>query len=154
MDYEAYLKKQERIKKVTLSLEKEKIAIENKEKISLKDFLKKPEVRYKNVLEYKKFKISLTDEEIRHIESEIKYEGYLKKQEKEISRIKKIDGEKIPGNTDYKEIPGLTREVIEKLEKTRPKTIRDAKNIPGLTPAAIVNLHIYLNIQKKVQSRK
>ena len=125
-----------------------------KEKISLKDFLKKPEVRYKNVLEYKKFKISLTDEEIRHIESEVKYEGYLKKQEKEIARIKKIDGEKIPGNTDFKEIPGLTREVIEKLEQIRPKTIKEAKNIPGLTPAAIVNLHIYLNIQKKGKSRQ
>jgi len=153
-DYEAYQKKQERIKKVTIFLEKEKITTENKEKISLKDFLKKPEVRYKNVLEYKKFKINLTDEEIRHIESEVKYEGYLKKQEKEIARIKKIDGEKIPGNMDFKEIPGLTREVIEKLEKIRPKTIREAKSIPGLTPAAIVNLHIYIKIQKKGKSRQ
>ena len=153
-DYEAYQKKQERIKKVMISLEKEKITTENKEKISLKDFLKKPEVRYKNVLEYKKFKINLTDEEIRHIESEVKYEGYLKKQEKEIARIKKIDGEKIPGNMDFKEIPGLTREVIEKLEKIRPKTIREAKSIPGLTPAAIVNLHIYIKIQKKGNSRQ
>ena len=152
-DYESYEKKRERIKKVTIFLENEKIKIENKERISLKDFLKKPEVRYKNVLEYEKFKIRLTDEEVRHIESEVKYEGYLRKQEKEVARIKKIDREKIPGNIDFKEIPGLTREVIEKLEKIRPKTISEAKNIPGLTPAAIVNLHIYLNIHKKGKSK-
>jgi len=152
-DYESYEKKRERIKKVTIFLENEKIKTENKERISLKDFLKKPEVRYKNVLEYKKFKIRLTDEEVRHIESEVKYEGYLRKQEKEVARIKKIDREKIPGNIYFKEIPGLTREVIEKLEKIRPKTIREAKNIPGLTPAAIVNLHIYLNIHKKGKSK-
>jgi tRNA uridine 5-carboxymethylaminomethyl modification enzyme len=152
-EYEDYQKKQERIEKVLIFLENEKILTENKERISLKDFLKKPEVRYKNVLEYKKFKISLTDEEIRHVESEVKYEGYLRKQEKEVARIKKIDGEKIPGNTDFKKIPGLTREVIEKLEKTRPRTIREAKNIPGLTPAAIMNLHIYLNIQKRGKSK-
>lgn len=55
---------------------------------------------------------------------------------------------------DFKEIPGLTREVIEKLEKIRPKTIREAKSIPSLTPAAIVNLHIYIKIQKKGKSRQ
>ncbi|UCC41454.1 MAG: tRNA uridine-5-carboxymethylaminomethyl(34) synthesis enzyme MnmG [Candidatus Aminicenantes bacterium] len=151
-DYEAYRKKQERIKKVITLLEKEKIRIENKEKISLKDFLKKPEVRYKNVLEYKKFKTNLADEEVRHIESEVKYEGYLRKQEKEIARIKKIDGEKIPVDTDFKKIPGLTKEVIEKFEKIRPKTIGEAKKIPGLTPAAIVNLHIFLKIRKRGKS--
>jgi len=153
-DYEAYLKKQERIKKTMHFLKKEKIVTENREKISLKDLLKKPEVKFKNVVEYKKFKVSLTDEEIRHIESEVKYEGYLKKQEKEIARITKIDGEKIPENTDFRKIPGLTREVIEKLEEIRPQTIGEAKKIPGITPAAIMNLHIYLSIQKRENQNK
>lgn len=148
-DYEAYLKKQERIKKTMYFLQKEKIMTENKEKLSLKDLLKKPEVKFKNVIEYKKFNVSLTDEEIRNIESEVKYEGYLKKQEKEIARIVKIDGEKIPENTDFRKIPGLTREVIEKLEKIRPQTIGEVKKIPGITPAATMNLHIYLSIQKR-----
>lgn len=148
-DYEAYLKKQERVKKIMYFLHTEKIETEKGEKISLKDLLKKPEVKFKNVVEYKKFDLPLTDEEVRHVESEVKYEGYLKKQEKEIARLRKINGEKIPENTDFRKIPGLTREGIERLEKARPKTIGEAKKIPSITPAAIVNLHVYLSIQKR-----
>lgn len=148
-DYEVYQRKQDKIKKAKYFLRHEKILNDKREKISLKDFLKKPEVKFKNVVEYKKFNETLTDEEIRHIESEVKYEGYIKKQEKEIARIGKIDGEKIPDNTDFKKIPGFTREVIEKLAKARPKTIGEAKKIPGITPAAIVNLHIYLKCQMR-----
>ena len=101
------------------------------------------------MLEYKKF--SLTDEEIRHLEAEIKYEGYIKKQEKEIARMKKIEKEKIPDNIDFNQVPGLTREAREQLTKLKPKTIGQAKRLPGITPAAVVNLHIYLNIQKRKQ---
>jgi tRNA uridine 5-carboxymethylaminomethyl modification enzyme len=148
-DYESFLKKQERIDRTMIFLGKETIKIKGKESISLKNFLKKPEVKFKNVLEYTKFKENLTEEDIRHIESEVKYEGYLKRQEKEIAQVKKMDKEKIPSRLDFKDIPGLTREVREKLEKFRPQTLGEAKKIPGMTPAAVVNLHIYLNIQKK-----
>jgi tRNA uridine 5-carboxymethylaminomethyl modification enzyme len=148
-DYEAYRKKQERIEKAMHFLQKETIITESKEKLRLKDLLKKPEVKFKNVVEYKKFSGLLTDEEIRYVESEVKYEGYLKKQEKEIARIKKIEGEKIPENTNFRQIPGLSREAMEKLEEIRPQTIGEAKKIPGLTPAATMNLHIYLGLQKR-----
>ena len=148
-DYESYQKKQERIQKAMHFLDKEKIITENKEKMRLMDLLKKPEVKFKNVVEYKKFNGLLTDEEIRHVEYEVKYEGYLKKQEKEIARIAKIEGEKIPKSTNYRKIPGLTREVIEKLEEIQPQTIGEAKKIPGITPAATMNLHIYLSMQKR-----
>jgi tRNA uridine 5-carboxymethylaminomethyl modification enzyme len=153
-DYEAYQKKQERIKKAMHFLQKETIITKNKEKLRLKDLLKKPEVKFKNVVEYKKFGGFLTDEEIRHVESEVKYEGYLKKQEKEIARIKKIEGEKIPENTSFRQIPGLSREVMEKLEKMQPQTIGEAKKIPGITPAAAMNLHIYLSIQKRKSEKE
>ncbi len=154
-DYEVYLKKQERIKKATHFLLKEKITTEEKERITLWDFLKKPEVKLKNVVEYKKFNVVLSDEESRHLESEVKYEGYLKRQEKEIARIRKVDGEKIPKNIDFRKIPGLTREASEKLEEFKPQTIGEAKKIPGMTPAATVNLHIYMRIlRKKGQNKK
>ncbi|MBE0460126.1 MAG: tRNA uridine-5-carboxymethylaminomethyl(34) synthesis enzyme MnmG [Candidatus Aminicenantes bacterium] len=150
-DYKAFLKKQEKIKKTLTFLDKEKIVTENRNKISLKELLKKPEVTFKNVVEYKKLDIDLTDEEMRHIESEVKYEGYLKRQSKEITQIIKMDREKIPDYMDFKKIPGLTREAREKLEKTAPKTIGEAKKIPGITPAAIMNIHIYLKLVKKTR---
>jgi len=148
-DYEAFLKKQEKIQNIMTSMTKEKIKLPNKEKISLREFLKKPEVRFKNVLEYRKFYDSLTEEEIRYIESEVKYEGYLKRQDIEIARIRKMDRKRIPAGIDFHEIPGLTREVREKLNKCGPRTIGDAKKIPGVTPAAIVNLGMYLKIQNR-----
>lgn len=148
-DYEVFLRKQEKIKRILVLLDEKTIKIKGKESLSLKNFLKKPEVRFKNVLEYTKLDEDLTDEEVRHIEAEVKYEGYLRKQEKEIARIKKLDQEKIPPGLDFEVIPGLTQEVKEKLEKFRPKTLGEAKKIPGMTPAAVVNLHIYLNIHKR-----
>jgi tRNA uridine 5-carboxymethylaminomethyl modification enzyme len=151
--YEAYLKKQERVNKTMIFLQKEKKKTEKKEKVTLKDFLKKPEVRLKNMVEYKKFLTHLTEEEIRHIESEVKYEGYLKKQEKEIASLKKKDRVKIPENLDFSQIPGLTREVIERLESLRPKTLGQAKKIMGMTPAAIHNLLIYLKLQKRKEPK-
>jgi tRNA uridine 5-carboxymethylaminomethyl modification enzyme len=84
----------------------------------------------------------------------VKYEGYIKKQDKEVARIKKIDREKIPESTNFQEIPGFTREVIEKLAKARPKNIGEAKKIPCMTPAAVVNLHIYLKCQRGKNHKK
>jgi tRNA uridine 5-carboxymethylaminomethyl modification enzyme len=148
-DFLQFQNKQEKLKKAMRFLEQEKILIEKKEKISLKDLLKKPEAKLENVIEYIASQMTLTDEEKRFLESEIKYEGYLKKQEKEIARIAKIDNEKIPDGIVYHEVSGLTRELIEKLKKFAPQTIGEAKKIPGMTPASIINLHIAINLQKK-----
>jgi tRNA uridine 5-carboxymethylaminomethyl modification enzyme len=152
-DYKSYLNKQEKLNKAMIFLEKEKIRTQTNVRIRLKDFLKKPEVRFENMLEYTKLDVDLSDEEKRFIESEVKYEGYLKKQEKEIARIAKIDKEKIPQSVEFNKIPGLTSEVAEKLKKFAPQTIGEAKKIPGITPASLVNLHIYLNLQKKEKTK-
>ena len=132
-----------------LMLDTIKINNGDKEKISLKRLLKKPEVKLKNMLEYTKFEDDLNEEEIRHVESEIKYEGYIQKQTKEIARILKIGKEKIPAWIDFKTVPGFSREVVEKLKKFNPKTIEEAKKIPGITPAAIMNLHVFIQLKKK-----
>jgi tRNA uridine 5-carboxymethylaminomethyl modification enzyme len=148
-DRKRFLSKQKKLNRVMIFLKKEKIRTSTNDKILLKDFLKKPEVTFENVIEYIKFDLDLSDEEKRFIESEVKYEGYLKKQEKEVSRIEKIDKEKIPRSLEFQKIPGLTSEVAEKLKKFAPRTIGEAKKIPGITPASLINLHIYISLQKK-----
>jgi len=147
-EYSAFSGKQDRIQEALRYFQNHKTRI-NGTSLLLTDFLKKPHIRLKNVLEYAKLDIPLSEEEMQHIESEVKYEGYLKKQEKEIQRIQKSDGEKIPYPLEFKQIPGLTREIIEKLEARHPKTIGEAKKVPGVTPAAIVNVQIYAKLQKK-----
>jgi tRNA uridine 5-carboxymethylaminomethyl modification enzyme len=152
-DFKTFKKKQEQLNKVMLFCEKKKIAMENGESISLKDFLKKPEGRWENVIEYVPSEMFLSDEERRFCESEIKYAGYIKKQEKEIARIAKLDGEKIPDDLTYTSVPGLTKEVVEKLEKFSPRTIGEAKKIPGVTPASVINLHVAIAIHKKQKTK-
>jgi tRNA uridine 5-carboxymethylaminomethyl modification enzyme len=162
-DYKIHRERQERLKAVMRFLEQEKIRVKNRDTISLKDFLKKPEGKWDNVIEYIPTNMVLTDEDRRFIESEIKYSGYIKKQDKEIARITKLDNEKIPRGIAYAKVPGLTREVIEKLEKFAPRTIGDVKKIPGITPASILNLHLAIilygkrktqNVPRGTRSRK
>ncbi|MFO7980357.1 MAG: tRNA uridine-5-carboxymethylaminomethyl(34) synthesis enzyme MnmG [Candidatus Aminicenantes bacterium] len=148
-EYENYLEKRERIDKAFSLLRTQKIKSDKGETISLKKYLKKPEIKFKDIMKSTKEFNNLTDEEVRHIESEIKYEGYIKKQEKEIQKMKKIERQKIPTDIDFKSIPGLTAEVTEKLIKFKPKTIGEAKKISGVTPAALLNIHIYIQIQAK-----
>jgi tRNA uridine 5-carboxymethylaminomethyl modification enzyme len=154
-DYQDFLEKKARIAAAFSRLQSEKIK-RDQTRITLKDYLKKPEVRFKNVLEYTKFEPALKDEDIRHIEAEVKYEGYLKKQAKEIRRILKSRREKIPENIPYDKVPGLTREVMELLGKRRPGTIGEAASLKGMTPAAVTNIQTYLAIasRKKRQERE
>ncbi|MFZ2053387.1 MAG: tRNA uridine-5-carboxymethylaminomethyl(34) synthesis enzyme MnmG [Candidatus Aminicenantales bacterium] len=150
-DGAAFRAKQEKLQRLFQFLQKEKLTVEKTPRISLKEWLKKPRVSLQNVLEYKKFPEPLTDEEMRYTEAEVKYEGYLRRQEKEIERIQRMDGTKIPDGIDFQDVPGLTREVVEKLKKSRPRTIGLAKRIPGITPAAVVNLSLYLKARKKAK---
>jgi len=147
--YEGYLKRQEKILRIMAFLRQKKVKTQKNETITLKEALKKPDVKLRDVLEWGRFAEGLTDEDVRSVESEVKYEGYLKKQEKEISRLTKLDKLKIPESLDFEEIPGLTREVLEKLKEQRPRSLGAAKMIRGMTPAAAMNIILYLEVRKK-----
>ena len=148
-EYQAFEKKQEKIKGLFQFLQREKVTLENGVRITLKEWLKKPDVSLASMLEYRKFPDPLTDEEMRYAEAEVKYEGYLRRQEKEIERTRRMDQVKVPENTDFSKVPGLTKEAIEKLLSSRPITIGQAKQISGMTPAAVVNLSLYIQAQKR-----
>jgi tRNA uridine 5-carboxymethylaminomethyl modification enzyme len=148
-DYEIFLDKKARLERVTSYLGKEKVALEKGQRISLRDWLKKPGIRLGDVLEYAKFSEVLTDEEARAIEAGIKYEGYLKVQRQEVEKIAKMDGAAIPDGLDFRKVPGLTQEAITALERSRPRTIGQARAMPGMTPAALTNLAIAIRFEKR-----
>ena len=148
-DYEKYSEKKDRIHKALSILRTQKTKSNKGETISLKKYLKQPKIKFRDIMKSTKELDDLTNEEVRHIESEIKYEGYIKKQEKEIQKMKKIEQEKIPPDIEFKSIPGLTAEVIEKLNRFKPKTLGEANKISGVTPAALLNIHIFIQIQAK-----
>lgn len=80
------------------------------------------------------------------IETEIKYAGYIDQQVRQIARLREAEGRVIPGDFDFRAVPGLSLEVVEKLERVRPESLGQAQRIPGLTPAAIAVLDVYLTI--------
>jgi tRNA uridine 5-carboxymethylaminomethyl modification enzyme len=82
--------------------------------------------------------------ELKAIETEIKYEGYLAQQQRHIEQLKKAESRKIPSEFAFRGVPGLSREVVEKLERVRPLTLGQAGRIPGMTPAALSILNVYL----------
>ena len=87
--------------------------------------------------------------ELKAIETEIKYAGYLDQQRKSIDKLKKAEGRTIPEWFDYTAVSGLSREMQEKLTRVRPQTLGQASRIPGVTPAALSLVNVYIEIQGK-----
>ena len=87
---------------------------------------------------------SLRNADWRAIESEFKYAGYLDQQKRHIERLKKAETRRIPDRFEYRGLPGLSNEVVEKMERVRPTTLGQAGRIPGVTPAAISVLDLHL----------
>jgi tRNA uridine 5-carboxymethylaminomethyl modification enzyme len=87
--------------------------------------------------------------ELKSIETEIKYEGYLLQQQRAMQRLKKSEQHSIPEWFDYHSVSGLSREMQEKLTHVRPRTIGQASRIPGVTPAAVSLVNVYIEIQAR-----
>jgi tRNA uridine 5-carboxymethylaminomethyl modification enzyme len=92
---------------------------------------------------------------LERVEVEVTYDGYLKRQEAEAARMGRADAVRVPDELEFREIPGLSREVIEKLEALRPRSVGQASRISGITPAAITILltHIGLVERRRAEVR-
>ncbi|HET9182147.1 MAG TPA: tRNA uridine-5-carboxymethylaminomethyl(34) synthesis enzyme MnmG [Candidatus Angelobacter sp.] len=90
--------------------------------------------------------------EMKTVETEIKYSGYLDQQKKSIERLKKAEQRVIPEWFDYGKVSGLSREMNEKLQRVRPRTLGQASRIPGVTPAAVSLINVYIEIQGRRSS--
>jgi tRNA uridine 5-carboxymethylaminomethyl modification enzyme len=93
-------------------------------------------------------------EEIRRVETDLKYEGYLAQQQKQIERMKRAELRRIPEWFDYHKVSGLSREVVEKLTKVRPLTLGQALRIPGITPAAVSLVNCYIEIFQRHEAEQ
>jgi tRNA uridine 5-carboxymethylaminomethyl modification enzyme len=90
--------------------------------------------------------------ELKSVETEIKYSGYLDQQSKAIERLKRSEQRLIPDWFDYARVSGLSREMNEKLTRVRPRTLGQASRIPGVTPAAVSLINVYIEIQARQQA--
>ncbi len=115
-----------------------------KNPISSLDLLRRPEISYRH-LNFFDQSCSLTDPAVaEEVEIQVKYAGYIQRQEEQVGKLSRLEGVRLPANVDFRAIPGLTAEVREKLERVRPLSLGQASRISGITPAAISILLIYL----------
>lgn len=154
--YQAFKNKKANIKELTTLLQTTRITpkketneyIEKipstplKDGISLYDFLKRPEITMENIKHF--VDIDYTKEEIEQVEINAKYEGYIKKANKEADKMLSLEEKNIPEDIDYEKIPNLASEARQKLAEIKPTTIGQASRISGVNPADISILMVYL----------
>jgi len=171
-----FLAKQERLESLRQMLQKTKLTSAMLEKMgndstlpstagqTLAQLLKRPEVAIEHMVpvlrelmpEYFERRSVAADHltsevrnELKPVETEIKYEGYLQQQQRSIERLKKSEQRSIPEWFDYRSVSGLSREMQEKLSNVQPRTLGHASRIPGVTPAAVSLVNVYIEIQAR-----
>jgi tRNA uridine 5-carboxymethylaminomethyl modification enzyme len=115
---------------------------------SLEELIRRPEVNYQDLMKIDLVGPGLADPAAaEQVEIQIKYEGYINRQQDEISRQERNENTRLPAGFDYKAVKGLSNEVILKLNQVQPETMGQASRISGITPAAISLLLVYLKKQ-------
>ena len=161
--YEKFLNKKrnieneiERIKKLTIKPTEQvnKLLEENnssqiKAGVKLADLLKRTELSYEKLSEIDHERPELSKAEAQEVEIQVKYEGYIKMQEEQVKKFKKLEDKKLSEDINYDDIKGLRIEARQKLNKVKPLSIGQASRISGVSPADVSVLLIYLEQQKR-----
>ena len=112
--------------------------------VKMAELLRRPQVDYDALAPFDKSRPDLPRETFEQVEIDIKYEGYIKRQQMQINELHRLEVKRLPHGLDYSAITGLRLEAIEKLGKIRPETVGQASRISGVSPADISVLLIYL----------
>ncbi|MEE8496297.1 MAG: tRNA uridine-5-carboxymethylaminomethyl(34) synthesis enzyme MnmG [Xanthomonadales bacterium] len=116
------------------------------------DLLKRPEVNYQRLVDIEGIGPGVEDEQIsRQLEIQVRYSGYLRRQQEDIARRRRHETMEIGNDFDFSGVQGLSTEVREKLQSIRPDTIGQASRVPGVTPAAISLLLVHLKKSRKMR---
>ncbi len=115
----------------------------------MSELLKRTELDYEKLEPIDENRPELTLQEKEEVEIQVKYEGYIKMQEAQVEKFKKLENKLLPENIDYEQINGLSLEARQKLNKFKPRSIGQASRISGVSPADVSVLLIYLQVNKK-----
>jgi len=123
----------------------DKLDIDIRKDTTAEELLRRPEVGYGELMAVDGMGPGATEEDVaEQVATRIRYSGYLDRQHAEIRRQRRAAGQTIPSDFDYETVKGLSAELLEKLQQVRPHSIDQASRIPGMTPAAISQLLVYL----------
>ena len=161
--FEKFLKKKENIEKEIKRLKK--LVVKPEKRVNellvkygtselttgtkMSELLKRTELDYEKLAEIDEDRPELTKQEKEEVEIQIKYEGYIKMQEAQVEKFKKLETKLLPENINYEELKGISLEGRQKLNKFRPRSIGQASRISGVSPADISVLLVYLQQMNK-----
>jgi tRNA uridine 5-carboxymethylaminomethyl modification enzyme len=143
-----YLHKQRQKREILAWIESNRADVEGRPPLAL--WLRRPEAKIESLKPA--LRVLLQEEPLQGViatlETELKYSGYIAQQNRQVERIRDSGQRRIPSDFCYTDIPGLSREVCEKLERVKPDTLGQAGRIPGVTPAAVAVLDVYLTVSR------
>jgi tRNA uridine 5-carboxymethylaminomethyl modification enzyme len=156
--YQAFVEKKQTIEKWIRQLEEHKIkpepaALEHlaalgspafSNTLSLAQLLRRPEIFYEHLFFFEPDLTRLDPRILEEVGTRIKYDGYIRRQEQQVERTRKMENLRLPADLDYQTVYGLTSEVREKLGRVQPLTLGQAGRIAGVTPAALMAIQIHL----------
>ena len=145
--YEKFIQKKKDIAELTNKLKQTKITVDTEKKrrtITVYEYLKNPTTNLKQIIKNLNLGLTYPQEIIDEVEIQIKYEGYIKKVEREAEKALKNEEKQIPDNIDYDKVPNLASEARQKLKEVRPISIGQALRISGVNPSDISILLVYL----------
>ena len=165
--YNKFLEKKENIKKLEEYLHNTKITPTEeinkimltlnttllKDGITLYDLLKRPEINIKDLIDYQIIKLDVDEEVLNQVEINIKYEGYIKKANREALKMLDLENKKIPDDINYDNIHNLASEAKQKLKEIKPTSIGQAIRISGVNPADISVIMVYLKKEYHYENR-
>ncbi len=147
--WDRFSRRIDRFERNRAAIHRATITLPEGERIPAARALKQPEVRLAALVENHQLSLEIDEAsreiDIASLETSFKYQGYLKRQEQAVERQRRQEGRQIPDDFRFVGIPGLSREIVERLTTVRPATIGQASRIPGITPAAIAVIGAYLN---------
>jgi tRNA uridine 5-carboxymethylaminomethyl modification enzyme len=117
-------------------------------RVSAAQLLKRPAVRLERLFQEKQVALSVAEEtraiDLASVETTVKYDGYLRQEQARAARAQREERRRIPSDFPFGRVPGLSREVVQRLSQVRPETLGQASRIPGVTPAAVAVLGVFL----------
>jgi tRNA uridine 5-carboxymethylaminomethyl modification enzyme len=147
--WELFCRRRDRFDRNRAVVQKTSVVLPGGQRIPAPRALKQPEVRLAPLIEQGQISLDIEpccrDIDLASVETAFKYEGYLKRQEEAVERQRRQETRQIPATFTFEGIPGLSREMVERLSSVRPSTLGQASRIPGVTPAAVAVLGAYLD---------
>ncbi len=146
--WERFLARKSRFERNLATLDRTLVRAEAGDRVPASQFLRQPEVRLERLISEGRVPLDIDPDfasvDIASAETSVKYAGYLRRQESEIERACRDERRRIPLDFPFERVPGLSREVVQRLTQVRPDTLGHALRVPGVTPAAVAVLSAYV----------